>query len=136
LQTWAFYFAAVLIGIQLSCQIHPISKIAVGALTKLYDVSSTSWIWFKFSLLTLWYQLIKKQGDRDESIQTLASFMRDMLASLSEVKDLGKIEMLRAVINIAVTRVDECAKFIESYAQHGFWGEFVHCLAVTCLIEN
>jgi hypothetical protein len=79
--------------------------------------------------LILSYQLIKKQGDRDESIQTLASFMRDMLASLSEVKDLAKIEMLRAVIKIAVTSVDECAKFIESYAQHGFWGESAHCLA-------
>jgi hypothetical protein len=133
---WVFYFAVVLIGIQLSLQIHPISKIAVGALTKVYDVSSTSWIPFKFSSLTLLYQLIKKQGDRDESIQTLASFMRDMLASLSEVKDLAKIEMLRSVIKIAVTRVDECAKFIESYAQHGFWGEFAHCLAVTCLIGN
>jgi hypothetical protein len=51
------------------------------------------------------------------------------------VKDLAKIKMLRSVINIAVTRVDECAKFIESYAQRGFWGEFAHCLAVTYLIE-
>jgi len=50
--------------------------------------------------------------------------MRDMLASLSEVKDLRKIDMLQSVIKIALTRVDECAKFIESYAQHGFWGEF------------
>jgi hypothetical protein len=62
--------------------------------------------------------------------------MRDMLESLSEVKDLGKIEMLRSVIKIAVTRVDECAKFIDSYAQHGFWGEFAHSPAVTCLIER
>jgi len=66
--------------------------------------------------------------DRDESIQTLASFMRDMLASLSEVKDLRKIDMLQSVIKIALTRVDECAKFIESYAQHGFWGEFERLL--------
>jgi hypothetical protein len=85
--------------------------------------------------LTLWYELFKKQGHRDESIQTLASFMRDMLASLSEVKDLRKIEMLRSVIKIALRHVDECAKFIESYAQHIFWGEFARCLAVTCLID-
>ena len=51
--------------------------------------------------------------------------MRDMLASLSEVKDLDKIEMLRTVIGIAMTHVGECAEFINSYAQHGFWGEFV-----------
>jgi hypothetical protein len=133
---WVFYVAIVLIGIQLSHQIHPISKIAVGTPIKVYDVSSTSWTRFMFSSWTLWYQLIKKQGDRNESIKTLASFMRDMLASLSEVKDLAKIEMLRSVINIAVTRVDVCAKFIESCALRGFWGEFAHCLAVTCLIEN
>jgi hypothetical protein len=36
------YFAVVLIGIQFSHQIHPISKIAVGALTKVYDVSGSS----------------------------------------------------------------------------------------------
>src|ERR1700730_322650 len=53
--------------------------------------------------------------------------MRDMLASLSEVKDLKKIEILRSIISIAMTRVGECAEFINSYAQHGFWGEFVHC---------
>jgi hypothetical protein len=53
----------------------------------------------------------QKKGDRDESIQTLASFMRDMLASLSEVKDLSNIEMLQSVIKIAVTCVDECAEF-------------------------
>ena len=52
--------------------------------------------------------------------------MRDMLASLTEVKDLNKIDMLRSVISIAMTRVGECAEFINSYAQHGFWGEFVH----------
>jgi hypothetical protein len=53
--------------------------------------------------------------------------MRDMLAALSEMKDLNKIAMLRSVISIAMTRVGECAEFIISYAQHGFWGEFVHC---------
>jgi hypothetical protein len=62
--------------------------------------------------------------------------MRDMRESLSEVKDLGKVKMLRPVIEIAVTRVDECANFIESYAQHGFRGECSHSPAVTCLIEN
>jgi hypothetical protein len=78
----------------------------------------------------MWYQLIRNQGQRDESIQELASFMRDMLASLSEVKDLNKIEMLRSVISIAMTRVGECAEFINSYAQHGFWGELVRCLPI------
>jgi len=56
--------------------------------------------------------------------------MRDMLASLSEVKDLSKIELLRSVIGIAMTRVAECAEFINSYAQHGFWGKHVHRLAM------
>jgi len=54
--------------------------------------------------------------------------MRDMLASLSEVKDLKKIEMLRSVISIAMTHVVECAKFINSYAQHGFWCKPLHRL--------
>jgi hypothetical protein len=76
------------------------------------------------------YQLVKKQGQRDESIHGLASSMRDMLASLSEVKDLNKIEMLRSVINIAMTRVGESAEFIISYAEHGFWGELVRCLPI------
>jgi len=49
--------------------------------------------------------------------------MREMLASLSEVKDLNKIEMFRSVISVAMTRVRECAEFIVSYAKHGFWGE-------------
>jgi hypothetical protein len=129
-------FCRCLIDIQFSHQIHPISKIAVGAVTKAYEVSSTSWTRLKFSSSNLWYQLVKKQGDRNESIHALASCMRDMLESLSEVKDLGKIMVLRSVIKIAVTRVDECAKFIESYAQHGFWGGFAHSPAVTCLIEN
>jgi hypothetical protein len=56
--------------------------------------------------------------------------MRDMLASLSEVKDLNKIEMLRSVISIAMTRVGECAEFIISYAKHGFWGELSRCLLI------
>jgi hypothetical protein len=56
--------------------------------------------------------------------------MRDMLASLSEVQDLKKIEMLRSVISIAMTRVGQCAEFIISYAQHGFWGELVHYLPI------
>jgi hypothetical protein len=47
-----------------------------------------------------------------------------MLASLAAVKDLKKIEMLQSVIKIAMTCVHECAKFIISFAQHGFWGEF------------
>jgi hypothetical protein len=56
--------------------------------------------------------------------------MRDMLASLSEVKDLEKIELLRSVIGLAMTRVRECAEFIDAYAQHGFWSEFVHHLPI------
>jgi len=76
----------------------------------------------------MWYQLVKGQGRRDESIRELASVMRDMLASLSEVKDLNKIEILRSLISTAMTRVAECAEFINSYAQHGFWGNRVHCL--------
>ena len=39
---WVFYPAVDPIEIQLAHQIHPISKIAVGALTKAYDVSVTS----------------------------------------------------------------------------------------------
>jgi hypothetical protein len=56
--------------------------------------------------------------------------MRDMLASLFAVKDLNKIEMLRSLIGIAMTRVGECAEFINSYAEHGFWGEPIHCLPI------
>jgi hypothetical protein len=63
------------------------------------------------------------QAERDESIKALAASMRDMLESLSEVNDLAKIELLRSVITVAMTRVDECAKFINAYAQYGFWGD-------------
>jgi len=45
---WVFYPAVVSIDIQLAHQIHPISKIAVGALTKAYDVSVTSRTRFMF----------------------------------------------------------------------------------------
>jgi hypothetical protein len=49
-----------------------------------------------------------------------------MLASLAKVKQLEKIKLLQSVISIAMMRVDECAKFIIVYLQHGFWGEFTH----------
>jgi hypothetical protein len=48
-----------------------------------------------------------------------------MLASLSEIQDLEKIKILQSVISDAMTRIRECAEFIDAYAQHGFWGEFV-----------
>ena len=66
---------------------------------------------------------MKKQGVRDENIKALASSMRDMLASLSEIKDLEKIKILQSVITDAMTRIHDCAEFIQAYAQHGFWGE-------------
>ena len=56
--------------------------------------------------------------------------MRDMLASLSEIKELEKIEILQSVINDAMTRIYDCAEFIQAYAQHGFWGEFVRRMTV------
>ena len=59
--------------------------------------------------------------------------MREMLAHLSEVKDLNKIEMFRSVISVAMTRVRECAEFIVSYAKHVFWGELDRCLPIDML---
>jgi hypothetical protein len=70
-------------------------------------------------------QLVKKQGDRDGNIKALAFSIRDMLASLSEIQDLEKIKILHSVISDAMTRIRECAEFIDAYAQHVFWGEFV-----------
>ena len=66
------------------------------------------------------------QAERDEGIKALASSMRDMLASLSEVNDLAKIELLRSVVALAMTRVNECANFINAYARHGFWGHSIY----------
>jgi hypothetical protein len=70
-------------------------------------------------------QLVKKQGDRDANIKALASSIRDMLASLSEIRDLEKIKLLHSVISDAMTRIRDCAEFISAYAQHGFWGALV-----------
>jgi hypothetical protein len=108
-----------------SHQIHPISKVGIKALTTIYHVSNASQpSRGATSNLTCWRQLVKAQGDRDENIQALAAFMRDMLASLSEIQELEKkIKLLDSAIDLAMTRIDECAEFIIVYARHGFWGE-------------
>jgi hypothetical protein len=108
-----------------SNQIHPILKLGIKALTTIYDVSDACQNPSRASVSTCLCQLVKEQGDRDESIKALAASMRDMLASLSEIQDLEKIKLLQSAIDLAVTLIDDCAKFIKAYARHGFWGAFV-----------
>jgi hypothetical protein len=72
--------------------------------------------------LSIFYQLVEIQGERDESIDALVSSMRDMLRSLSEVDHREKIELPLSAISLAMTRVRECTDFISTYIQHGFWG--------------
>ena len=97
------------------------------ALTTIYDVSDASQTVERghVQFLTCSCQLVKAQGDRDENIKALAASMRDMLASLSEIQELAKIKLLQSTIDLAMTRIDDCAEFIRVYARHGFWGELV-----------
>ena len=70
--------------------------------------------------LTCWCQLVKAQGDRDENIKALAASMRDMLAPLSEIQELAKIKLLQSGIDLAMTRIDDCAEFIKRTHDMGF----------------
>ena len=110
-----------------SHQIHPILTVGVKALTTIYDVSMLVKVVESLyvQLVIPLCQLVKKQGDRDENIKALAAAMRDMLASLSEIQELEKIKLLQNAVDVATSRMDECAEFVKVYARHGFWGGFV-----------
>jgi hypothetical protein len=71
-----------------------------------------------------------KQQQRDDNIKALALLMRDMLSSLSEIDALEKIKTLQSIVVGAMTRIRECAEFIQAYAQHGFWSKFTHLLSI------
>ncbi|KAJ7469210.1 hypothetical protein FB451DRAFT_1560182 [Mycena latifolia] len=96
--------------------------VQMGAeIAKIHPYSNAAW-----KVLTLVYEAVKKQDEKDEKVIQLVQAMSDAYSFVEDMDSLpGKIKRLEDTISALVKQTEECALFIREYTGHGFCGRLL-----------